>query len=259
LALALTALSTSAAAGSRRTHPPSKSELAPIILAAIHDEDKALKAFDAGKKDEAKKDLEKSIDRLKEAMTGTSGTTKSDLNQAKTKDDLAIKDLPKKHERERVRSLINHAIVNKQFALEKVPHAAIPPKPPPKPQPPDVRIATSFELEESETVYTVPDRGFPAGATITYEWTLIPPAADPACNNLGHTTSTDPEFAWVHGPGPPPYQNNPGNCDHSKEGPLGHQGTVKVVVTIGRWRCEASIDGTEGGRLSDPATCKYFY
>jgi hypothetical protein len=52
------------------------------------------------------------------------------------------------------------------------------------------------------------------------------------------------DFIWYHGdkgayPNAPAY-----GCDHTKMGPSGHEGHVRVVVSDGYWECLAIIDGT---------------
>ena len=94
----------------------------------------------------------------------------------------------------------------------------------------------------------------PSGDRVTYAWTLTPPSVDPGCDNHGILTSTTNQFVWHH----PDAVNSqpPGwyHCNHKIEGPVGHLGTVSVVI-IGlydgpqgantpAWRCTASYLGT---------------
>jgi hypothetical protein len=78
------------------------------------------------------------------------------------------------------------------------------------------------------------------------------PNEDPGCDNAGVGVSKPFEqelapaegapFIWHH-PSPgviPPY-----HCDHSKQGPSGHQGVITVKVTGGGWTCTAQLGGTE--------------
>lgn len=88
-----------------------------------------------------------------------------------------------------------------------------------------------------------------AGLPITYQWILEPPANDPGCNNLGNVRGTTSEFVWHHG--------DQDGCDHTKQGPLGHEGTVAVTVSDGQWACRTEYQGTEGPNSSPDAAVPF--
>jgi hypothetical protein len=72
---------------------------------------------------------------------------------------------------------------------------------------------------------------------------------------LGPYSSTGHTFTWYHpdaGVAPPGDAAGVFHCDHSKQGPHGHQGVVKVVVQHGAQQCFASFDGTHSGTGTDP-------
>src|SRR5207249_4328349 len=84
-------------------------------------------------------------------------------------------------------------------------------------------------------------------------------AVDSACNNArlpdGKQTAADTyvwagegsHFLWYHGD-KGSYADEPDyGCDHTKMGPMGHQGTVSVTVSDGSWQCTATYGGTNDG------------
>jgi hypothetical protein len=57
-------------------------------------------------------------------------------------------------------------------------------------------------------------------------------------------TNLEAGFTWYHGD-KGSYPDDPGyGCDHTKMGPSGHQGVVRVSVTNGTWTCRALIRGS---------------
>ena len=62
-------------------------------------------------------------------------------------------------------------------------------------------------------------------------------------------------FIWYH---PDASSSVPGigagvyHCDHSKQGPSGHQGMITAVFKHGAQTCTVSFDGTHTGKSSDP-------
>ena len=131
------------------------------------------------------------------------------------------------------------------------------------------------------------------GSPVTFSWTIqltlvdsagapnptnpgSGAAVDSACTNAGDGTSApsvqsmsaathlDSKFTWFH---PDPASSTPAGkygCDHTKEGPSGHQGLVTVVVSDGKWQCTAQYKGTNssdatsvsGGIASEPVCLK---
>lgn len=107
-------------------------------------------------------------------------------------------------------------------------------------------------------------------------------ATDPTCNNAklagGKQTiiplsdgknlndivwaNLENEFTWYHGdkgayPDDPSY-----GCDHTKMGPSGHQGVVRVSVTDGTWTCRDAINGSNLSttpEYSTAPTCENSY
>ena len=88
-----------------------------------------------------------------------------------------------------------------------------------------------------------------AGLPLRYQWVFQPPANDPNCNNHGNVHPTTAEFVWVHG--------DQDGCDHTKQGPLGHDGTVDVIVTDGKFTCGAEYKGTQGANDAPDATANF--
>ena len=94
-------------------------------------------------------------------------------------------------------------------------------------------------------------------------------AVDTACDNNGNgvrsshlsnatlygvPSSELDSFTWYHrDPASAPPGFSPGvlHCDHSKQGPRGHQGLIKVVVQHGAQQCFASFEGTHTGSSTD--------
>lgn len=107
-----------------------------------------------------------------------------------------------------------------------------------------------FVQSEFATHYSVQARSL-VGGPITYSWSLTPPTEEPNCDNLGNATGDKSEFVWLHG--------DQHDCDHTKQGPLGHKGTVKLVVSDGRTECTSSYTGSQGANdqpdATAPVTC----
>jgi len=76
----------------------------------------------------------------------------------------------------------------------------------------------------------------PNGKALTYQWRLIPPTADPACN---HFSSSGNTAVWHHG--------DHDGCDHNVQVAQGYPGTVVLVVTDGDFSCTATYFGTITG------------
>jgi hypothetical protein len=121
------------------------------------------------------------------------------------------------------------------------------------------------------------------GSPVTFSWTIeltlvdsagapsptnpgSGAAVDPACTNAGDGTSApsvqtksaaahlDSTFTWFH---PDPASSTPAGkyaCDHTKEGPSGHQGLVTVVVSDGKWQCTAQYKGTNSSDATSVAS-----
>lgn len=117
------------------------------------------------------------------------------------------------------------------------------------------------------------------GSPVTFSWTIqlalvdsagapnpsnpgSGAAVDSACTNAGDGTSApsvqslsaaahlDSTFTWFH---PDPASSTPAGkygCDHTKEGPSGHQGLITVVVSDGKWHCTAQYKGTNSSDAS---------
>ncbi len=95
---------------------------------------------------------------------------------------------------------------------------------------------------ESATHYSVTAED-PNGKTLTYQWRLIPPTADHACN---HFSSSGNTAVWHHG--------DQDGCDHNLQVAQGYAGTVILVVTDGDFSCTATYFGTITGD-GPPAAC----
>ena len=105
-----------------------------------------------------------------------------------------------------------------------------------------------FVQSEFATHYTV-NATDTAGLPLRYQWVLEPPANDPNCNNHGNVHSTNSEFVWAHG--------DQDGCDHTKQGPLGHDGTVDLIVTDGKFACQAEFKGTQGANDAPNASANF--
>ncbi|HEY8029962.1 MAG TPA: hypothetical protein VIE38_10685 [Gaiellaceae bacterium] len=139
------------------------------------------------------------------------------------------------------------------------------------------RIRAVFDPKKFETTYKVDWSRWKFEGTLpklTASWTLKitcidsgcgtkqgtdanpAPNEDPGCDNAGVGVSKpfeqvlaalepmtdEPPFIWHH-PSPgiiPPY-----TCDHSKQGPSGHQGLITLKVTGAGWTCTEQLGGTE--------------
>ena len=55
---------------------------------------------------------------------------------------------------------------------------------------------------------------------------------------IRQTTGTGAEFVWRHG--------DQHGCGHTMQGPLGHEGTVSLIVSDGQTQCSASDSGSRG-------------
>ena len=124
-------------------------------------------------------------------------------------------------------------------------------------------ITATFVQSEFATHYTVVAKDL-AGLTLSYHWALTLKLVDPpgslnpssgahagvdrSCTNHGVMASTTAFFVWKHG------DASLGGCDHSKMGPSGHQGQVRLVLSDAKWSCTALYDGTNSG-LGTAATC----
>jgi len=145
--------------------------------------------------------------------------------------------------------------------------------PAPTPQPnrvveskPDMGpIEANFEQAQFLTTYSVNAEPLqaqnPFGKPVAYAWSLklecvdagCPrspgPKVDSRCNNLGKTTSTNPEFIWHHGE-----TETQGRCNHTMQGPSGHQGVVTLTIENTSWVCRLEYKGTNSGKGSE-AVC----
>jgi hypothetical protein len=92
---------------------------------------------------------------------------------------------------------------------------------------------TSTYPNNGETCYSV-SASDPDGDTLGYQWSIAAPVQDPGCESFRILSNT--LAVWHHG--------NSDGCDHTKEGPDGHEGTVSVSVTDGSYHCLATFLGT---------------
>jgi hypothetical protein len=86
-------------------------------------------------------------------------------------------------------------------------------------------------------------------------------AVDASCNNSrlpggknlewGYLHELGRTFTWFHGD-VGSYAGSAYGCDHTKMGPLGHQGVVSVTVSDYVWSCTASYNGTNDGTSPEP-------
>ena len=153
-----------------------------------------------------------------------------------------------------------------------------------------VPITAQFDQSCYCTTYTdnVANSG-PSGLDFDESWsldlTLVDPAGarspddpssgaavDPPCNNAGNGTPKPSShidyvsesagasggkkisFIWYH-PSQgviPPGSNGTYNCDHSKQGPRGHQGIITLTVSAENQTCTVSYKGTVSGKSTDP-------
>jgi hypothetical protein len=109
-------------------------------------------------------------------------------------------------------------------------------------------VQAVFEESARATTYLLPTVKAPAGQKPAYSWSLRLTAVDPAhgldaaCDNGGAESARTATFVWHHGnKGDPTHDDG---CDHELQGRYGHQGVVRVTVTAGGWRCQASYKGT---------------
>jgi PKD repeat protein len=77
----------------------------------------------------------------------------------------------------------------------------------------------------------------PDGDKLNESWSLAPPAKDPACKKFSQLSPT--KAIWHHG--------DKDSCNHAVQGPRGHLGTVRWVVSDGTWICTETYDGTISG------------
>jgi hypothetical protein len=97
------------------------------------------------------------------------------------------------------------------------------------------QIQATFVESESATLYTISASS--PGASLTYQWRLIPPSGDPTCNKFHSSGNT---AAWHHG--------DLDGCNHKVQVAQGHPGTVIVTVSNGGFTCTATYFGTISGR-----------
>jgi len=83
------------------------------------------------------------------------------------------------------------------------------------------------------------------GDRLTYAWDLVPPVQDPTCN-VFHVLADTQTAVWHHG--------DEDHCDHTKEGPDGHEGTVWATVKDGSYTCVVTYLGTN----SNPTNPNFF-
>lgn len=101
-------------------------------------------------------------------------------------------------------------------------------------------IQATFVQSEFATHYVVTAED-PNGKTLTYQWRLIPPTADPNCN---HFSASGNQAIWHHG--------DQDGCNHNVQVAQGHPGTVIVNVTDGQFTCTATYFGTVTGTGTAP-------
>lgn len=104
-------------------------------------------------------------------------------------------------------------------------------------------LHAQFIRSGSKTVYT--ERAAdPDGRTLYYHYSLTEhndgdcleffgPSRAPAADHIGRN-----QAVWHHAASD--------GCSHELEGPMGHQGTIEVVVTDKVFRCTATYDGSQG-------------
>jgi hypothetical protein len=234
----------------------------------------------------------KAAEAADEIGEGDAKAVDSDLTNAAAADDDARHFLADRKGKQAIESL-EKANSLKEAALSFVEHAAAR-----EPKPSISAIYAVFLPKKLATRYTI-HAGSITGEH-TFRWTLtleqIDPDGsspegfqssdaaapdyssagfDPKCNNSilpgGQQSSSGAgravyvwsglldEFTWYHGD-VGSYPGSSYGCNHKKMGARGHQGTVTVVITDGRWVCTASIEGTNLSTVTihgnDPV-CKY--
>ena len=120
-------------------------------------------------------------------------------------------------------------------------------------KPPNLKpLEADFDSANKQTVYT--ERATdPDGRNLRYHWTLVE-HNDPTCINFEPNQPRENQAIWHHA-------DNQG-CNHSLEGPRGHNGTITVVVRDGRFECAAFYNGSQGdngnpsGTGPDPPPCQ---
>jgi hypothetical protein len=127
-------------------------------------------------------------------------------------------------------------------ATTAVASASLPPAPSLAP------VAAVFDQATFTTTYTVsvaPTDG------LTYSWSVTIPD-DPGCAAGFKGGSPAPNQAtWFHKD-----SSQGGPCSHGPgaAGPRGHNGVVSVIVSRGRWTCNATFQGTEGANGQSTAS-----
>jgi hypothetical protein len=101
-----------------------------------------------------------------------------------------------------------------------------------QPRPVVSPIHARFEPQIGTTFYTI-DVSETSGITPTYQWSFVPPPDDPACNLFQVLPENPAAASWRHG--------NDTGCKHTS---ASHNGTIGVVVTVGRWTATAVYQGT---------------
>ena len=121
------------------------------------------------------------------------------------------------------------------------------------------------------------------GSPVTFSWTIqltlvdsagapnptnpgSAAAVDPGCDNAGSGTSSPfvqsmaaattlaSTFTWFH---PDAASSTPPGvyaCDHTKEGPSGHEGLITVVASDGKWQCTSEYKGTNSSDATSVTT-----
>lgn len=110
-----------------------------------------------------------------------------------------------------------------------------------QPRPVVSPIHADFVSQAGTTFYKI-DVSETSGITPTYQWSFNPPPDDPGCNLFQVLPDNPAAASWRHG-------NNTG-CKHTGES---HNGTIVVVVTVGRWTATAAYQGSLSGDGPKPA------
>jgi PKD repeat protein len=110
--------------------------------------------------------------------------------------------------------------------------AAVAANTPPKLKP----IQATFVQKAFATNYSASATD-PDGDKLTMSWQLSPPTQDLRCNKFATVSST--KAIWHHG--------DQDGCNHAVQGPRGHKGTVRWLVSDGAWVCTETYDGTISG------------
>ena len=105
-------------------------------------------------------------------------------------------------------------------------------------QPPKLTpIKAAFDSTKRLTVYTEDATKSTDSGYLDYDWTLLE-HNDPSCIFFEPRTPERNQATWHHG--------DDQGCNHALEGPMGHVGTITVLVADDHFKCFAFYNGSQG-------------